>query len=44
MEDKYVFDIVREDWDRLMNEGRRTVHDELVALVAHAGSITPTKE
>ncbi|MDG4908747.1 P-loop NTPase fold protein [Mesorhizobium sp. WSM4898] len=44
MEDRYVLSIVNNDWDRVMNQGWRTVHDELVALVAHAGSIKPPSE
>ncbi|WFP74525.1 P-loop NTPase fold protein [Mesorhizobium sp. WSM4906] len=42
MEIRYVFDIVHGDWERVMNEGRRTTHDDLVALVAHAGNIAPS--
>ncbi|MEI9421503.1 P-loop NTPase fold protein [Mesorhizobium sp. Cs1299R1N1] len=43
-EERYVFDIVHEDWDRVMNGRQRTTHDELVALVAHAGSIAPSSD
>lgn len=35
----YVLEMVRDDWERVMNAGKKTSYDDLVALVAHAGSL-----
>lgn len=37
---EYIREIVGADGERILNQGKKTSHDDLISLVAHAGSIT----